>query len=278
MAWRDGKVRKDQTDSYGRVKKEGPISLSNFEDSDDIHFSQSAESSKISAELQEAVKQIINNALSVNDFDSSEEIVMDISEGVIKFLLQNDISNKINNSLQLPMTTPTAMELVGVDTSKSQTRIGLDEVSILDWYQGKLTTTNVFRLFKNYINLESAQQTLQIDTTERDRLYNLLAHGFNTYCVYGDPFNIGPPARLLLRPCVLQSEQLILFGVAMAGVPSLFITQPIERTSTSVVLIRYRLNTVSQELTTNDIAIMYQLRDEIEKLKQDIDLLKKGAN
>lgn len=214
MAWRqgNGKLRKDQTDLYGRVKESGQISVEDFEESDDIKFSQDASTNKIKAELQEEVKEIIDSALTSDNFDSSEEIIMDIadnvisflleenikdkidaslteedfasseditiskvtnkltatlssaiktilnsalsssnfasseeivmsiSSGIIKFYLDNTLSNKITNSLQLPLTTPTAEELVGIDTSKAQTRIAIGEgLAIID---GELVNTN----------------------------------------------------------------------------------------------------------------------------------------
>lgn len=126
MSWRNGngKLRKDQTDPYGRIHEEVTPFIENFEDSDTIKFSQSA-LGKVSADLQDEVKEVINNALTDEDIKSSEEIIKSVDEtdNKIKFNLDNDLSNKINNSLQIPLSTPTSTELVGIGTDKSQKRI-----------------------------------------------------------------------------------------------------------------------------------------------------------
>ena len=59
-----------------------------------------------------------------NNIVDSEEIVKHTGEND-KLYLNNNISNKINNSMQLPTTAPTVIELVGIDTNKSQTNIGI---------------------------------------------------------------------------------------------------------------------------------------------------------
>lgn len=101
MAWRlgNGKLRKDQTDHYGRLKNGGGgggATVDDFTDTDTIIFSKDVETQKVRADI--AV----------------------------------DVANKIENSLQTPLSTPTATELVGVGTDKSQQRINIGEGIIIN--------------------------------------------------------------------------------------------------------------------------------------------------
>lgn len=56
----------------------------------------------------------------------SEEIVTQKEGDNTKLYLQNDLSNKIANSLQTPVATPSATELVGINNHKEQERVGID--------------------------------------------------------------------------------------------------------------------------------------------------------
>lgn len=90
----NGKVRKDQTDHYGRIKNGGGgggATVDDFVDSDTIVVSEDTE---------------------------TEKVKMDIA---------SDVVAKIDNSLQTPLQTPTEIELVAVDTSKSQQRITIGD-------------------------------------------------------------------------------------------------------------------------------------------------------
>lgn len=60
---------------------------------------------------------------SPQNFVSSEEIVISGN----KLMLANTVSNKVNNSLQVPTTAPTATELVGITTNKAQVNIELED-------------------------------------------------------------------------------------------------------------------------------------------------------
>lgn len=60
---------------------------------------------------------------SPQNFVSSEEIVVSGN----KLTLANAVSNKVNNSLQVPATAPTATKLVGITTNKAQINIELED-------------------------------------------------------------------------------------------------------------------------------------------------------
>lgn len=86
-------------------------------------FSNSAE-----AQIASMLADIEDNKTAIatkqNNIVDSEEIVKHAGEAD-KLYLNNNISNKINNSMQLPTTSPTSTELVGIDTNKSQVNIGI---------------------------------------------------------------------------------------------------------------------------------------------------------
>lgn len=95
MALRSGRtgVRRDQVDHYGRVRRSG------------------------------------TGGATIEDFVDSETIVFseDSYSGLVKADLDGDTLNKIEKSLQTPTTTPTATELVGIGTDKSQKRIDVGD-------------------------------------------------------------------------------------------------------------------------------------------------------
>ena len=101
MSWRlgNGKLRKDQTDTYGKIRGGAKPLLSDFEDSDSIHFSQSASTSKIKAEITEVIMEIINNALLPTDLVTSEDITVTVDEGSISFILNESLKEKIEDSI-----------------------------------------------------------------------------------------------------------------------------------------------------------------------------------
>lgn len=72
---------------------------------------------------------------SPQNFVSSEEIVVSGN----KLMLSNAVSNKVNNSLQMPTTQPTELLMVGLNTSKAQTNIPLGNSLKLE--NGHLETT-----------------------------------------------------------------------------------------------------------------------------------------
>lgn len=88
-------------------------------------FSNSAE-----AQIASMVADIEDNKTTIatkqNVIIDSEEIVKHTAEND-KLYLNNTISNKINNSMQLPTTAPTTTELVGIDTNKAQVNIGIGD-------------------------------------------------------------------------------------------------------------------------------------------------------
>lgn len=78
---------------------------------------------------------------SPQNFVSSEEIVISGN----KLMLANAVSNKVNNSLQMPTTQPTELLMVGLNTSKEQTNITLG--SSLKLENGHLeTSTKIVKL------------------------------------------------------------------------------------------------------------------------------------
>lgn len=85
----NGKLRKDQTDPYGRLKRGG------------------------------------GGGASVDDFVDTSTIIVseDVTSGKIRMDVAADVTAKIDNSLQTPITAPTSTELVGIGTDKSQERI-----------------------------------------------------------------------------------------------------------------------------------------------------------
>lgn len=58
---------------------------------------------------------------STQNFVSSEESVVSGN----KLMLANTVSNKVNNSLQIPTTQPTELLMVGINTNNAQTNIPL---------------------------------------------------------------------------------------------------------------------------------------------------------
>lgn len=136
MAWRlgNGKLRKDQTDHYGRIKNGGGgggASVEDFVDSTDIKFSLDATTEKIKAVLTDAIKSILENALTDEDFDDSDDILLSEVEDKLTFVLSQAISDKIDSALQPPTEVLTQTELVGLNTDKSQARITPDGTSIV---------------------------------------------------------------------------------------------------------------------------------------------------
>lgn len=75
-------------------------------------------------------QEIDNNIEKINNLNVDE-----INTQIIDLQNQNqsqqtqitDLQNKINNSLQVPATAPTATELVGIDTNNAQVNIGIGE-------------------------------------------------------------------------------------------------------------------------------------------------------
>ena len=72
---------------------------------------------------------------SPQNFTSSEEIVISGN----KLMLANAVSNKVNNSLQIPTTQPTELLMVGINTNNAQTNIPLGNSLKLE--NGHLETT-----------------------------------------------------------------------------------------------------------------------------------------
>lgn len=72
---------------------------------------------------------------SPQNFVSSEEIVVSGN----KLMLANAVSNKVNNSLQIPTTQPTELLMVGINTNNAQTNIPLGNSLKLE--NGHLETT-----------------------------------------------------------------------------------------------------------------------------------------
>lgn len=65
----------------------------------------------------------------------SDEVVVDVAEDneTLEIHLDNNVSNKINKSLQLPNQTPTATELVAVGSNNAQTMLKIgDGLSVSD--------------------------------------------------------------------------------------------------------------------------------------------------
>lgn len=96
----NGKLRKDQTDHYGRIKRGGG-----------------------------------GGGATVDDFvdTSTIKVSEDTQSGKVRMDVASDVVTKIENSLQTPLQTPTATELVGIDTTKSQKRISIgDGLQIVD--------------------------------------------------------------------------------------------------------------------------------------------------
>lgn len=63
------------------------------------------------------------------NLEGSETVVVDLNEDetAVEIHLDNDVTTKIENSLQKPLTTPTEQELVGIDTTGAQNRITIGD-------------------------------------------------------------------------------------------------------------------------------------------------------
>lgn len=127
MAWRlgNGKLRKDQTDHYGRLKNGGGgggATADDFADSNTIIFSQDVATQKVRADI--AV----------------------------------DVSNKIENSLQTPLSAPTATELVGIGTDKSQKRIKIGNGLSIN--EDNELSSNMYILEKNMPIVEETSEEI----------------------------------------------------------------------------------------------------------------------
>lgn len=145
----NGKLRKDQTDHYGRVKRGGG-----------------------------------GGGATVDDFVDSETIVVseDTSTGKVKMDVATDVVTKIENSLQTPLTTPTETELVGIDTNKDQKRVKLDKnifinndsLSSYDLYEIQISKS----LYIDPSNIERTNaKFIDIDADEAENIYNSFKNG-----------------------------------------------------------------------------------------------------
>lgn len=63
----NGKVRKDQTDHYGRIKEGGGAKVTDFQDSDSVTWDVDEETGKIFAEAE--------GGISIEDFEDTDSIV-----------------------------------------------------------------------------------------------------------------------------------------------------------------------------------------------------------
>lgn len=101
MGWRlgNGKLRKDQTDTYGKIRGGSKPLLTDFEDSDSIHYAQSASTSKITSVIKSEIMEIINNALTASDLVSSEDITIESTYDSISFVLNDSLKEKIEDSI-----------------------------------------------------------------------------------------------------------------------------------------------------------------------------------
>ena len=67
----------------------------------------------------------LTNYLQKTDIEDSDSVVHSFTGNKLQFNLSATIKNKIENSLVTPMSRPTATELVGIDSTNSQTMIGI---------------------------------------------------------------------------------------------------------------------------------------------------------
>lgn len=103
--------------------------------------------------------QISFDFTNLNEFitflDTQPEVVLswDNISGVWKLRadLNQNISNKVNNSLQIPLTAPTNIELVGINTNKEQTRIEIGDGLVV--VGNKLQTTERIHLFEHNMEM-----------------------------------------------------------------------------------------------------------------------------
>lgn len=95
-----------------------------------------------------------------------DEVVVDIAEdgNSLDLHLDNDISNKINNSLQVPAQAPTATELVAVGANNAQTMLAIGEgLSVND---GKLSVNDGELSSQLYLHTITVSGTGELNSSQ----------------------------------------------------------------------------------------------------------------
>lgn len=122
----------------------------------------------------------------------------------MEFHLDNDVSNKINNSLQTPLATPASKELVGVGTNKEQLRVSVG--SGLNLSAGNVlsaTGGGGTQLYKH--SLQSGNFRIEIVSTSSVALsYDDI---YSDYKIMGPVISInGSDNGAALRTCVYTQD------------------------------------------------------------------------